>query len=193
MKKILVTMLIIFSIIYIYLLTIDKKIYYLAFTNNPEEYSNSLAKHLDKSNKLEKYINKFSDSNIRVSDYINKIKENEEVLINHKKTSIKNALIKADLITISLNIQDIEYYINSIDNYIVYKKDIELLLSLIRQYSKEDIFLVGFDNENSNEKFVKFNNDLKELCKTYNIIYLDLFENNSKEYIINEITLQILS
>ena len=82
MKKILVTILIIFSIIYIYLLTIDKKIYYLAFTNNPEEYSNSLAKYLDKSNKLEKYINGFSDSNSRVYDYINKIKENEEIVEN---------------------------------------------------------------------------------------------------------------
>ena len=191
MKKILVMILIIFSIIYIYLLTIDKKVYYLALTNNTSEYSDSLANYLEKSNKLEKYITEFSNSNTRVSDYINLINNNEEIEYKNKKISIKNALIKADLITISFNINDIEYYMNSIDNYIIYKKDVELLLSKIRQYSKEDIFLIGFINKTKNERLKKLNNDFKNICNNYNINYIELSENNKAD-IINKITLHVL-
>ena len=107
MKKILVFVLILFSIIYIYTLTIDRKIYYLSLSNDNSWFANNISNYLSNRNKLEKYIYKFSNSNTRISDYLNMIEDNKKIKYKNKKITFKNALIKADLITISLNMEDL--------------------------------------------------------------------------------------
>ena len=70
-------------------------------------------------------------------------------------------------------------------------KDIEKLLKLIREYSKEKIFLIGFKNNKGityNEYFEYTNKILKSICDEYNIVFIDI--NNSDivdKNIINKI------
>ncbi len=188
MKKILVFVLILFSIIYIYTLTIDRKIYYLSLSNDNSWFANNISNYLSNRNKLEKYIYKFSNSNTRISDYLNMIEDNKEIKYKNKKITFKNALIKADLITISLNMDDLNYYMNSVDNFIEYRNDLFEFLKKVREYSKEDIFLIGIyykeDSKNNIERIKKLNYELIDFCNEYKIKYIDIFENNN--YINNK-------
>lgn len=199
MKKILVLILILFSIVYIYTLTIDKKVYYLSLDNDKELFSNNISSYLSKKNKLEKYIYGFSNQNTRVSDYLNMIKENNEIKYNNKKITIKNALIKADLITISLNMDDLNYYMNSVENYIEYKNDLFEFLKKVREYSKEDIFLIGiyYNNKLNNveTRIKKLNYELIDFCNEYKIKYIDIIENrnNLTNKLIEEIENTVLN
>lgn len=185
MKKILIIVLILFSIVYIYTLTIDRKIYYLSLSNDNSWFAEDVSNYLEESNKLEKYIGEFSDENTRISDYLNMINENKEIKYKNKNISIKNALIKADLITISLNMDDLNYYMNSIENYIEYRNDLFDFLKKIREYSKEDIFLIGiyYNNDNNIQRIKKLNYELIDFCNEYKIKYIDIFEND--DYINN--------
>ncbi|MEG2831573.1 MAG: hypothetical protein RR923_02215 [Bacilli bacterium] len=97
MKKILTISLILFSLIFVYLLTYEKKIYYLSIsnsTNKIDDYNIIIKKYLKDNNILEKYIDMFSNVSYRTTDYINFLEDNKEIKYNNKKITFKNALIK---------------------------------------------------------------------------------------------------
>ena len=116
MKKILIIGVIILSIFIIYLTTLDKKVYYLVLgdeislgltSNNKYEknYTEYIKEYLEEKNILEKYINEYTTQNYRITDIINDINNNKE--IEDTKKTLKNALIKADLVTLSIGTNDI--------------------------------------------------------------------------------------
>ncbi len=209
MKKILILGIIIISIFVIYLTTLDKKVYYLVLgdeislgltSDNKYEknYSEYIKEYLEEKKILEKYINEYTTQNYRITDIINDINNNKE--IEDTKQSLKNALIKADLVTLSIGTNDIISKIEDINkmNKIDYnifkrnletiKKDYEKLLKQIREYCKEDIIIIGIyintNNENINNMIINLNEDLKNISKEYNIEYVDLYELlTSKEYV----------
>ena len=210
MKKLLIIGIIILSIFIIYLTTLDKKVYYLTLgdeialglTQNgyyEKNYTEYIKEYLDKKNKLEKYINEFSTQGYRITDIINDINNNKE--IEDTKITIKNALIKADLITLSIGTNDIISKIedtkklNKIDyknlekNMQTIQKDLEKLLKELREYCKEDIILIGIyintDNERCNDIILKTNEQMEEISNKYNIKYIDLYNilnSNQKAY-----------
>ena len=200
MKKILVIGIIILSVFIIYLTTLDKKVYYLALgdeislglTSNgyyEKNFTDYTKEYLEQKDKLEKYINEFSTQGYRITDIINDINNNKE--IEDTKITIKNALIKADLITLSIGTNDIiskiedTKKINKIDYNNIKKnietilEDLEKLLKEIREYCKEDIILIGIyiniDNEKCNEIILNANEQIKIISKEYNIKYIDLY------------------
>ncbi|MEG0577158.1 MAG: hypothetical protein RR500_04820, partial [Bacilli bacterium] len=70
MKKILTISLILFSLIFVYLLTYEKKIYYLSIsnsTNKIDDYNIIIKKYLKDNNILEKYIDMFSNVSYRTT------------------------------------------------------------------------------------------------------------------------------
>ncbi len=210
MKKILIIGIIILSVFIIYLTTLDKKVYYLTLgdeialglTQNgyyEKNYTEYIKEYLDKKNKLEKYINEFSTQGYRITDIINDINNNKE--IEDTKITIKNALIKADLITLSIGTNDIISKIedtkklNKIDyknlekNMQTIQKDLEKLLKELREYCKEDIILIGIyintDNERCKNIILNTNEQMKEISNKYNIKYIDLYNilnSNQKAY-----------
>ena len=113
---------------------------------------------------------------------------------NGKKKTIKNALIKTDLLTITAGINDITskintQNINSINNYQdLYNNadqitsDLDKLLSLVREYCKEDIFLIGIyypyteQNQELNDIFVYMNNRFKDVASKYKTNYIDIYD-----------------
>ena len=207
MKKILLFSTIILIIFIIYLCNIDNKVYYLAvgdslatgqaLNKNTKGYPDIIKNYLQKKQILETYIDEFAQNGYRTTDLINDIENNKKQKIKNKEISLEHALIKADLVTISIGANDILNKINieepldynEIYNYIDdLTIDLDKLLKLIRQYCKEDIILVGYynpypylDNKNTNKIFDYLNKKYKKISNKYNISYIeisDIFKEN---------------
>ena len=148
MKKLLVVSIVILSIFLIYLSTIDKKVYYLSLSTNIKEnnYAFKVKQNMERKGLLEKYVFQFNQSNFRITDFIKMIEENKTIRINNKEQSIKNALIKADVLSIDVGRvdlftefayeKDMEVLYNYTDEIM---NDMDHLLNLIRLYCKEDM------------------------------------------------------
>ena len=176
-KTILVIFIICLITIFIYKNNLDNKLYYFNISDNKykyETYNELLKKDIKK---LEKYVN-YENSDYRVIDLINDIEDN----INIKDKTIQNILIKADIITLSIGNNELNYkmkttkvvnFYNYIDELV---NDIDKLFSLIRIYSKEKIFLLGFytDNESYKEIISYLNIKLEDLCNKYKILFIKL-------------------
>lgn len=150
---------------------------------------------------MEKHINEFSAENHRITDLIRDIEDNKKIYINNKPQTIKNALIKADLITLSIGLDEIIYKLGNIFNdsnvysYIdEVMEDMNKLLSLIKEYCKEDIIVLGYylpilysNDENSRQYIEYANKKLEDLCNFYSIhfIKLDTIMHNNSEYLPN--------
>lgn len=185
MKKLIIIFLIFFSIFYIYLLTCDEKIYYLSISNNynSNDFSNIIAKKLKRNNLLEIHVNEFSNNNNRIADYIDMIDDNKYIIKNNKKIHFKNALIKADIITLSLGTKDfITNYGDSTEKVLTIRNNIETLIKKIREYSKEDIYFISIYSEYVDSKYIdKLNNDIKSICSDNKIKFINI--NNNYNYI----------
>lgn len=186
-KTILFIAVIVLTIFMIYLSTLDRKVYYLNLGDelSVEEgsYGDLIKDYLVSKNKLEKYISEFSEADYRTTDLIKDIEDNRKVYSNGANIAIKNALIKADLVTLSIGSNDIYYKITTaspresyeyIDQVLV---DLENLLELIRQYCKEDIIMINYYNsyqERYHEIFDYMNDKLQDLAVLYDIHMIDI-------------------
>lgn len=198
LKTALVLALTLFIVFVIYLSHIDKKVYYVALgdyqalglTNEgiiTYGYTDYLKDSLKKENKLETYIIGYAKDNARITDIIHDIEQNKKIQINDKTQTLKNALIKADLVTLSVGMNDLFYKIGvnpdlqTLNYNEVYyhvdemMEDLEQLFELLREYCKEDIIMTGFynpidiSNEKLNEILVYANARLEETADMYQI------------------------
>ena len=209
MKKILILGIIILSVFIIYLTTLDKKVYYVVLGDEislgltsenkyEKNYSEYIKEYLEEKKILEKYVNEYTTQNYRITDIINDINNNKE--IEDTKQTLKNALIKADIVTISIGTNDIVSKIEDINkmNKIDYNKlkknietikhDYDKLLKELREYCKEDIIIIGIyintSDDYINNLILNLKEDFKNISKNYNIEYIDLYEIlTSKEYV----------
>ena len=118
MKKLIYIGTIFFIVFLIYYFNASKKVYYVSIgdylsygINNFENLGNGYSDNLRKkySNNLGKYINYSSIDDYRVMDLINDINYNKEVIYKNKKYKLQNLLIKANIITISIGMNDLIY------------------------------------------------------------------------------------
>lgn len=173
----------------------DRKVYYLSlgdsgnyvFDSNKKKvhgYSYYVKDYLDEKGVLEDYVYGYSSVDKRISDIINDIKLNKK----YNNYTLKNSLVKADLVTLHLN----GYYLfQIIDNhsmeydelyeYIdVMVSDLDRLFSLIREYCKEDIIFIGYNNPFSSsdadilDVIDYIDRRFKDVCIKYEINYLSL-------------------
>lgn len=192
MKKIIITILIVLSIFIIYNVMKDKKIYYVSISDITGKdkdtsygYIDYIEDYLDELNILEKHteINLNQD---RVTDIIRDINDN----IEYEDRTIKNILIKADLLTLSIGYNDLiskldNYNAYEIDSYIkTYIEDLDKLFKLIREYDKEDIIMIGYYNIYNKEydDIIDYvNTEVKKLADKYKINFIN--PSDLKEYI----------
>lgn len=211
LKTIFIGSLLLLIVFLIYLTTLDKLVYFLALGDSiangktpygyhDNSYNDYILEYLENKNVLERFV-KWTNDNYRTTDLIQDIKNNKKILINNKEQSIKNALIKADLVTLSIGMNDLYYKLNTIDlNYDDLFKtideillDIENLFELLKKYCKEDIFILSYYNStNYNlEKYINYlNKSLNNLCLKYKIHYIQIDINkldklNEKNFLIN--------
>lgn len=188
------------SVFVIYLTTLDREVYYLdiSIDNSDYSYSNYVYKFLEQEEKLEKYINGFTTQDDRVTDIIYMINENEYITINDKKQTIKNALIKADLVTLFIGLNDINYKVgySSINELYEYAdsflEDLDEMLKLIREYCKEDIIFIGYYNIYGSyyDKYFNYvNREAELICENYDIEFIDTMSIYNSDTHTNDISL----
>lgn len=196
MKKILICGLVLLSVFIIYLANMDREVYYLtlgdsnktsldSYDNEVNGYSFYVKDYLNSKGVLEKYVYGYSNRDDRITDLIYDIENNKRL----KDNTLKNALIKADLVTISINPKDI--FDKLVDDTVIYSElydyidelalDLEKLLSIIRKYCKEDIIFIGYynpykymSNIDIDDVIEYLNKSYKEICKKYNVEYVDV-------------------
>ena len=197
LKTIIVLLCIIFTIFFIYLTTLDRKVYYLSIgdyiTTGMDEkftWNQKIVNELKKKKKFEVYINEFSNMNLRTTDLIYQIKNNEKKMVNGEEKSIKNALIKADLVTLSIGMNDFLYKMNldveefSMEELYDYvdemSEDTDILLRLLREYCKEDIMMTNYyvprnlNSDKANKMIYYANKRLESMAEAYQIEIIDL-------------------
>ena len=174
-------LLIIFIVFFIYNFNVSKKYSFLSVGDfNSKGIFDLYSSFVDDNFKYLINYNFFYNE-MRTTDLINDIKNNKK--INDK--FLQNLLIKANLITINVGINDIlsilessnisDYY-NFFDSYLY---DVEELFRLLRIYDKEKIIFVGIYNpfvNSYNEYFSYLNEKLELLCSKYKIYYLDILD-----------------
>ena len=181
MKKIFAFSLISIFVFIIYICNIDNKIYFVDLSDYPlvnNTYLFKIENYLKEIKKLEKHIS-FSEKNLRTTDLIQKLENNDFIIKDNRKQTIKNALIKADIVIISVGSNDLFDHLliedNRKENYIYikeYLKDVEELLRNIRLYCKENIYfleIVNPQNKIKREYIDYINEQLKIICKNERI------------------------
>ena len=196
MKKILTIVIIALAVLLIYLGFKDKDIYYLSLGDSLANgvngigvkdygYADYVKDYLDNNDLLDNYAS-LTSNNKRSIDLIKEIEENVKITVDE---TIQNALIKADIITISIGMNDLFSNITFNNDFSVndlYNKldevalDLDKLFKLLRDYSKEEIIFIGFYNCLKEEELVEFfkyaNDKISKLASSYDIDYLDIYE-----------------
>lgn len=209
LKKLIISSVILIVTLLIYLTTIDNKIYYVALGDsvaagqNPYGkigygYSDYVMNYLDKNDLLAFYTKDFTKSGQRAVDLKRLIDDNQSLQANDTTLTIKNALVKADLVTLSIGANDLFYKIGLNDmSFNLEKKediyryidevmeDIDELLGLIRKYCKEDIIMVGYYNPIAKLKdtyikelepiFLYGNTQMRHKALKHNAYFIDIY------------------
>lgn len=178
MKTIFISILVIASTFLIYIAKLDRKVYYLNLSIN-DNYSDYVNKKL--STKLERYVSGYTNKDYRTTDLLNDIINNKRIKEKNKNISIKNALIKADLITLRIGDNDIKYKIlTGYDDLYDYAdsmiNDLEKLIKIIREYSKENIIFIGLKNTfgyQYTEIIHYINEKIKEICEENKVNFVN--------------------
>lgn len=161
------------------------------------DYNDYLVEHLNENNKLENYYKNFNEVDETASNLLNKINNNIENI--DKNIKIKQAIKEADIITISLGMDELNNYAkkNNLGSTKIngYLNKYEEVLKTLRKLNDKSIYLISLYktslvNEN---KVQKINESLQNLAKQYNITYLsieDIVEHqeffiSKKEYYLN--------
>jgi len=179
MKKIFAILAVSLSIFLIYFFNKYTSVYYVALGDKNNNYYEDLTEYLESYEKLEVAKLQFLSNNSNIDDVYNQIKRNVTV----ENQTIKNALIKADLVTIYLNYDDVlnnEGDFSKVDEKI---DKLNKLLKIIRSYCKEKIVLIGPDD--------KFSGSLKYLNKMYrdiaNDYHIEYIKTNNSEDLTSDI------
>lgn len=200
MKKVLILGLVLLSLFLIYLGTMDRKVYYLALGDSLGKgttpyggtdygYADFVKEYLEKKDLLEIYIKEFAENNYRTTDLKRDIIDNKKVSVNGKEKTLKNALIKADLVTLSIGTNDLlgpfsiyqNIQVNQLyDRIDEVTQDLDELFELMREYCKEDIIITGYFDRYAKPEledvFAYLNSRVKALCDKYHIIFVDLYD-----------------
>ena len=185
MKKILFLGIVFLFVFIIYLANMDKEVYYLALGDSfdsSDNYSFYVKDYLKEKNVLEKGVFNYCDKNDMIIDIYNRIINNQR----SKSGTLKNSLVKADLVTLKINMEDIidrfnDSSITNVYNYIDdLTNDFDSLLNLIRKYCKEDIIFIGYYSFN-NDYTDYLNKKYKKVCRKYNVRFVNNCNCNAKE------------
>ncbi len=119
-------------------------------------YSDYLKDKLNRTNKLKFYTKDFSRKDISIKLLQSNIINNEIIVLNKQKIALKEELQNSDLITLSIGLNDLIYYLSleSDKNIRIIDKilqdteeSFESLIKEIRKYYKKDIYVIGYPQQ----------------------------------------------
>ncbi len=174
MKKIILTFIVIFLVLIIYIFNRDKKIYILYIGDNialNRPNVDRIISEYKKDKLLEKFVEYKNNNDYRSIDLLNDVDNNIKFQYKNKNYTLDNALIKADVIIISIGNNDLKYCEEScsyqyIDEVI---GDLNKLFNHIRKYSKEKIYIYPLKVINNIELNKYMNKKFNHLIKKYQI------------------------
>lgn len=179
MKKIIVVLAISLSIFLIYYYNKDDCVYYVALGNKENKYYNLVKEKIGPN--LEEAKFEFLKDSSGIRQIRNQIKKNEK----KGNQTIKNALIKADLVTISFKTDIISNNESDFIRVDESAKQFEDLMKLIKSYCKETVIVIGPNDKDSGS--------LKYLNKTFRNIAADYDVYYVKEDNYKDISIEILN
>lgn len=205
MRKIILILFLFGCCYFIYKYTSNDKLFYLNIgdglaiginSNNAvsEGYSGRLKNYLDNKKRLKGYNDSFTNKDYRITDINNAIKFHNKVMVNGDEITIDELLKKADIISLSVGMNELYYKLLLNDNNVYgyvddMLEDMDDLLNSIYRYNKKKVFVMGYYNitNNNYDIFTYLNYNIKKLVKKYNYIYIDLDKllNNKEEYFKN--------
>jgi len=170
MKKIILILFLFLSCYLIYQFTDNKELSYVAIGDTNADINYNKIKY-----KI--YNNDYINQDYRIIDLINIIKYNEQT----KNTSIHRLLKNADILIVSIGMNDIYYKLNT-DNLNIYTyinnmiKDIDILLNEIDKYNYKKVYFLGYYNINNknNDLFTYLNYKTKIIVNKHNYEYIEL-------------------
>lgn len=198
MKKIIFIIILFLSCYIVYNLTISDRLDYVTLGDSLSKgvnvygvkqygYSDYVKDYLEQKNKLASFDNTFTDSNYRITDLLNMIEYNEVKNVNGVEISINRLLKKADVITISIGMNELYYKLemndSNIYNYINgILRDMEQLLKHINKFNHKKVFVLGYYNIDDYQDEINYINvKLKDIVSNEGFEYVDLanvFDNN---------------
>lgn len=187
-KVVLTLFLIVVLIFLIYTFNIKNDIFYFNVMDKKYDYDTYNVLLNENLDNVQKYIS-YEQDDYRLTDLIRDI--NDNIIVNNRK--IQNILIKADIITLMIGNNELNYKIKNIDMTELFEysnsllEDLDDLFKLVRKYSKEKIFFIGFYNSNEyyEELYRYLNLRIKDMCDSYNIVYIDRLMDFSSEENVN--------
>ena len=196
-------------IVIIFSITKDRKIYYLSLGDSlaagqtpyntiEESYGEYVAEYLKDKKVLEFYTKDYAKSGYRSIDLLNDLKANKKIKVDGKEITLKHALIKADLVTLSIGSNDLfyklnignEFDLNEYDDIYTYVdesiNDVDKLLYELRKSCKEQIMIFGFYNPftsyssslaNMVEPIINYANaKMEELALKYDMTFVEVYD-----------------
>lgn len=172
----------------------DKKL----FENNLKSinYTDLIHNYLVEKNKDGFYSKDFIYDNVRVTDILSKIDDNEKV----NDLSIQNVIHKTELLLLNVGEEEINYKINNteeINDKKMYKYlddlylDIKSLIEKINRISECEILFLGYYNNTlnrSNDKYYKYINNKIKSSNLENLNFIDTYKilNNQDKNLVLE-------
>lgn len=158
-------------------------------------FNDYLKEGLEKKGKINEFNNEFSQYYLTIHELNEYIEDNQ--LGKYTRTPIKQVIAKADILTISIGLDElvIKSLNEKIDEYIKndFLLDYKILLSSIREFYDKKIIILGLYSAYQLNKsdVLEINSKLNILAGNYNCIYYDLFSyslnnkylNNNSYYI----------
>lgn len=176
MKKIILILFLFLSCYLIYNLTEEKSLSCLVLGDNIADNP-----YIKENKLITEYNNNYINEDYRITDLINIIKYNEEIEIEDKSLSIHRLMKNADILILSVGMNDIYYKLNDntkdiytyINNMV---NNMEILLDEINTYTYKKVLVFGYYNitNKNNDLFTYLNYKMKKITNKYNYEYIEL-------------------
>lgn len=132
------------------------------------------------------HLEVFAKKNNSIEMLKNSILENQNILIKNNNYNLKKSLQEADIITISIGLNDIiyEYNIKNRENLSKYEKKVicnniyeefQSLIFEIRKYTKKKIYIIGYPERSKKYNYLieNLNDKYKNNAKKNNLVFID--------------------
>ncbi len=139
-------------------------------------FNDYLKNEYETTHQLNSYIYEFTAAGKTVKELIYEIKDNISLTIKDKKIEIKQAINKADILTIAIGMDELAT--NKITNQIKneYLHDLEELFSVIKVLNQKQVIIIGLYTWGKNDILTleKINASIRDLALTNGFLFLDI-------------------
>ena len=142
------------------------------------DYNDYLIEYLNENQKLGTYYKSFNEVDETASNLAMKI--NNNVTTIEKKIKIKQAIKEADIITLSLGMDELNNYVkkNTLGTTKIngFLHKYEEVMRLLRNVNDKKIYCIGLYESNliNKTKIEKINTEIQKIAKKNNITFIDI-------------------